>query len=245
MPSPLPYRPHFHQDWISSTSVKRMSYAARGMYLELLDSQWADESIPEDPEDVRAMLRPTDLEWLEFLPHLDRVFPVRDGVRRNPRCAAERESAVAKVEKNRHAGSLGGRARVANANQTPSERLSECLTERSSERGSESQANQITITDKPLDIPIGISVPKGTRSAFKPPTLEELTSYMAELGLPPSFPQKFLDYYLAQGWKLSNGVKMVDWKAACRNWKSKETDKHKPHLNGKPKVEIQPIRRPA
>ena len=27
-----------------------------------------------------------------------------------------------------------------------------------------------------------------------------------------------MDYYAAQGWKLSNGNPMKDWRAAVRNW---------------------------
>lgn len=55
---------------------------------------------------------------------------------------------------------------------------------------------------------------------FAPPTLSEVTDYCNQRanGIDP---QGFIDYYEQSGWKLSNGQKMVDWKAAVRNWESR------------------------
>lgn len=63
-------------------------------------------------------------------------------------------------------------------------------------------------------------IKKKTRTVFKKPTVEEIGAYCAERKNGIS-PDNFFDYYEAQGWKLSNGQKMLDWKAAVRNWETR------------------------
>lgn len=50
-----------------------------------------------------------------------------------------------------------------------------------------------------------------------PPTPDEVRAYSEEQGLGLD-PERFCDYYAAQGWRLSNGRAMKDWRAAARNW---------------------------
>ena len=61
---------------------------------------------------------------------------------------------------------------------------------------------------------------KGTSRAFKPPTYEEVKAYCDERnnGIDP---QHFIDYQESRGWVLSNGKKMVDWKATIRTWEQR------------------------
>lgn len=56
------------------------------------------------------------------------------------------------------------------------------------------------------------------------PTLDQIREYVYTENLMVD-PDKFFDYYESQGWKLSNGNKMKDWKASCRNWHRKEVEK--------------------
>jgi 5-methylcytosine-specific restriction endonuclease McrA len=60
---------------------------------------------------------------------------------------------------------------------------------------------------------------KGSR--FAPPTLDEVRAYCEERhnGIDA---QHFVDYYSRQGWMLSNGRKMKDWKATVRTWEQRE-----------------------
>ena len=53
------------------------------------------------------------------------------------------------------------------------------------------------------------------RPRFVPPTLEEVTSYVAERKS-KVIPQAFIDFYESKGWMVGKN-KMKDWKAACRN----------------------------
>ena len=60
------------------------------------------------------------------------------------------------------------------------------------------------------------------KGRFTPPTVKAVSEYCSERKNGVDC-QKFVDYYSAQGWVLSNGQKMKDWKAAVRNWESRQT----------------------
>lgn len=65
------------------------------------------------------------------------------------------------------------------------------------------------------------------RKRFTPPTLEEVSSYCKERrnGVDP---ERFHDYYTANGWVQGRGKPIKDWKATVRTWerstKKEETD---------------------
>ena len=54
------------------------------------------------------------------------------------------------------------------------------------------------------------------RRRFTQPTLEEVTAYCEERGNSVD-PQRFIDYYTANGWKVGKNP-MKDWRAAVRTW---------------------------
>lgn len=58
----------------------------------------------------------------------------------------------------------------------------------------------------------------------KPPTVEDVEAYCAERGNTISA-ERFCDYYAAQGWRLSNGQPLRDWKAAVRNWEGRNAER--------------------
>lgn len=65
---------------------------------------------------------------------------------------------------------------------------------------------------------------KKGRIVMANPTLDTIREYIYTENLMVD-PDRFFDYYESQGWKLSNGNKMKDWKASCRNWHRKEVEK--------------------
>lgn len=69
----------------------------------------------------------------------------------------------------------------------------------------------------------GGTTEKGPR--FTPPKLEEVKELVRDKGYGVD-PLKFWTYYEAQGWKLSNGVPMKNWKAALVRWALKDLDRH-------------------
>ncbi len=60
-----------------------------------------------------------------------------------------------------------------------------------------------------------------TRPRFIPPSVKEVRAYCLEQGYLAIEPQRFVDYYTANGWKVGKNP-MKDWKAAVRTWNGKE-----------------------
>jgi hypothetical protein len=59
---------------------------------------------------------------------------------------------------------------------------------------------------------------ESSRTAFVPPTPEQVDAYVDTLGDATHFTgQEFCDYYAKSGWKIK-GHKMADWQAAVRTW---------------------------
>lgn len=109
----LSYRKHHQRDWMTSTTVLQMTFAARGIYMALLDLQWENRGVPESEDAVGKILRATPEEWADFAPFFDECFPIcDDGKRRNPRLEAERMDADALVQRNRENGTKGGRPKT-------------------------------------------------------------------------------------------------------------------------------------
>ncbi len=90
--------------------------------------------------------------------------------------------------------------------------------------------------DKEIDIELekDIESTAKTSSRFHPPTLEEVTAYCLERKNSVD-PQRFIDYYTANGWLVGRG-KMKDWKAAVRNWEGNEYNKPSPPIQTAPPV---------
>ena len=61
---------------------------------------------------------------------------------------------------------------------------------------------------------------RGSSSRFKPPTVEEVAAYCKERGNHVD-PQRFVDHYTSNGWKVGKNP-MKDWKAAVRTWEKNE-----------------------
>ena len=68
--------------------------------------------------------------------------------------------------------------------------------------------------DSDIDIDKDIKVNKG----FMKPSIEELKTYMIEIGM-TDVSEKWFDYYESNGWLVGKN-KMKNWKAAVRTWKN-------------------------
>ena len=60
-----------------------------------------------------------------------------------------------------------------------------------------------------------------TAKQFIPPSLEEVTEYIKEIGADID-PRYFIDFNQMRGWKLKSGQKISDWKACVRTWNKKD-----------------------
>ena len=111
MPSPLSYLPFWHRDWLASSGTRRLSPAARGVYIDLLAHQWEDGYIPENRSVLFRLCGLTEKEFENIWEELSGNF-VSNGIPGqliNERLAKEREKALAKVQKNQDNGKKGGR----------------------------------------------------------------------------------------------------------------------------------------
>lgn len=59
------------------------------------------------------------------------------------------------------------------------------------------------------------------RKRFTPPTVEEVRAYCQERnnGIDP---QRFVDFYTANGWAQGHGKPIKDWRAAVRTWEARD-----------------------
>lgn len=65
--------------------------------------------------------------------------------------------------------------------------------------------------------------PRAVRAvAHNPPTVSEVSDYLASRGLPTAEAEAIVDYYTANGWRCGR-VAMVDWRAAARRWVRQST----------------------
>ena len=60
-----------------------------------------------------------------------------------------------------------------------------------------------------------------TRTGFQKPTIEEVKAYAERNGKALADPERFYDFYEANGWKVGKN-KMKDWKASVRYWEKNE-----------------------
>ena len=64
------------------------------------------------------------------------------------------------------------------------------------------------------------------KKVFEPPSVLDVQNYCKERKNNVDA-EHFVDYYQRQNWKLSNGQRMSDWKAAVRTWEKNNFDKPK------------------
>lgn len=70
---------------------------------------------------------------------------------------------------------------------------------------------------------------KKKRKRFTPPTIEEVKTYVNEKGYSVD-PERFYDYYTANGWVQGKGKPIADWKAAVRTWVRNDFNKNTSQL---------------
>lgn len=82
------------------------------------------------------------------------------------------------------------------------------------------QVKRLCNGEKEIEKEIETTVREEKKGRFAPPTLEEVTAYCLERknGVDP---QRFIDHYTANGWKVGKNT-MKDWKAAVRTWEKEK-----------------------
>ena len=129
------------------------------------------------------------------------------------------EAWAEKRAKRAEAGRSGGLAKVANASNASSSK--------------QNVANLAVPVNVSVPVPVNVNTPntsvgietadKPPRAArFTPPTVDEVKVYCQERGSSVD-PEKFVDFYSANGWKQGRNKPIVDWKAAVRTWERSDS----------------------
>ena len=124
------------------------------------------------------------------------------------------EAWAEKRAKRAEAGRSGGLAKVANASNASSSK--------------QNVANLAVPVSVSVPVPVNVNTPNtsvGRETADKPPraarftlpTVDEVKVYCQERGSSVD-PEKFVDFYSANGWKQGRNKPIVDCKAAVRTW---------------------------
>ena len=112
----LPHSPAFlfyPRDWCGSRRVQAMSFAERGMYLELLCEQWESGAVPATPKECAALIGGTMAVWMRAWPKIQSCFNVRrrDGKLVNPKLDGLRREREKFLKAKRDGGIEGARRR--------------------------------------------------------------------------------------------------------------------------------------
>ena len=135
-------------------------------------------------------------------------------------CFALIKPILDKAEKRSKAGSISGYS----IGETKSnEEQTEIKTKSNEEQTIKEKEIEIEI-EKEIDIEQE-KKEKRKREKFSPPTVEEVKAYCEERGNGID-PESFVSYYAQQGWKLSNGNLLRDWKAAVIQWEHRDKQKN-------------------
>jgi hypothetical protein len=69
----------YPKDWLASGTVRRMSWAARGLFIELLALCWDNEGLPTESEDLRRMVRCQPGVWRRLWAEVKPAFVEQRG----------------------------------------------------------------------------------------------------------------------------------------------------------------------
>jgi uncharacterized protein YdaU (DUF1376 family) len=222
------YFPFYVKDWLASRSVKRMTLAQRGAYLELLCAQWLDGSLPDDKDELRAILAVSEPEFSKVWSRVEPMFPVcSDGQRRNEKLSELREKALEKSEK----ASASVSKRWAKSEQVEPKNDTNVLR-----TNYDRNTNDIPVNSQELIVNIQESIVKETEGdkprarqkkqavLFTPPTQEQVMEYMQsrEWKDPSFWSKQWFEHYRDDDWKVKGGKKMTDWQKAVRTWERPE-----------------------
>ena len=171
----------------STTTNNRKSFILHSDSLEVLD-KLSDEQAGKIFKAIKIYQKTGEIVALDFA--LEIAFlPFLNQFKR------DLENYQKTCEARRLAGSIGGKQKLANASKSKQKVAN--LADNDSKSDSDSKKNS-------------------KNKNFIPPTFQEVSDYCQERKNLVN-PQKFMDHYQSNGWKVGKNS-MKDWKAAVRKW---------------------------
>ena len=107
----------YPKDWLSDKKVKRLSWKAKGIYIELLAIMWNEghDSIEDDPDEIAAVLKIGPEEWLQVRLELQgghgKIFAEKDQKLISKRLRSERRAQRKFSKKKSEAGKKGANSK--------------------------------------------------------------------------------------------------------------------------------------
>ena len=209
----------YADDFIAGTSD--MTAEEVGGFIRLLCHQWSHGGIPADQD--RAA-RIAGLMGSPCIGYVLAKFPLSDGhTLKNARLEKVREDQQAFKAKQAAAGLSGAKKRWEKCPDDGDPNKVAIATPLAEAWPDDSSPSP---TPSPI---IKIQADKPPASRFQKPTLEQLNTEAALIGLSTIEVDKFWNYYESNGWKVGKNP-MKSWPAALRNWWSRVREL--PGLNG-------------
>jgi uncharacterized protein YdaU (DUF1376 family) len=209
----------YPKDFFASTAF--LSFEQKGVYLLMLALAWTHEaSLPRDPERIREALAIPKDAWRRIWPALEEKWPVRNGLRRNPR-----QSEIWQSTRERHE-SWTARGRKGNAIRWGSLKDPPAIA-----KGSLSPSPSPSPSPPSL-IRKGVSISEDLRRRFAPPTVEQVAEEISRKGFKID-PVAFVAHYEAKGWKIGK-TPMKSWRAALVTWSRRDKNRESGIVPGRP-----------
>ena len=101
--TPLGYYKWYPRDFIASSTVRKMSLTAQGVYRALLDVQWEDGVVPADYDEACLIIRANQQEAESFRPFFQKCFP--DGL--NAKLDEQRTQSILHILEQKRRGKAG------------------------------------------------------------------------------------------------------------------------------------------
>ena len=101
--TPLGYYKWYPRDFLASSTVRKMSVTAKGVYRCLLDLQWEDGTVPEDYDEACLIIGASPEEAESFKRFFAKCFP--NGL--NPKLDEQRLESIAHILEQKRRGKAG------------------------------------------------------------------------------------------------------------------------------------------
>jgi len=202
---------HYYQFNIADyrKDTQHLSPIEHYIYRELMDWYYLDETpIPKKTQLVIRRLRLVSENNQDLMNVLEEFFSETEEGWVHRRIDREIKKYQANAETARVNGSKGGRPKKPKKTQ-PVILANPEITQ--------AKANHKPLTNN--QEPIKKNVTKKS-SRFKPPSLQDVIDYKKSRDSDVD-PNRFVDFYMSKDWLVGKS-KMKDWKAAFRNWESRE-----------------------
>ncbi len=193
-------------DYLSDMKVRMLSWASRGLYMDLLCYCWREGWIPSDSSAIAQLCHCHDLAIIE--PCLDLFDSHPDDAEKliHKRLNKERNKQLEHSNERSDAGKKGAKARW---NKGKTEHGSAIVLPMAKNSSSSSSSSSTSVEK---------------RTVFQKPSLEDVREYGLSLNPPFLNASGFINFYDSKGWVVGKSP-MKDWKAAVRTWQSKDAPK--------------------